>query len=264
MSEPPSTPREYSVRSLAEAPPVGAHGDCPTEVTDKANAAFELFEHNLDSSIWAEAKLESDSGGVVIKSVLLEGEADGDSGPSKSRRFLTTFTLRGVTASAVYSALMCYENRVKWDSGLADPAWLQRWRSGDDECDIICYTIKPVAILGLPVISARAIMDVRTTRTAGNVLTTASFEALGEQLPSDSGVAEWRAVADSKGFVHARNLPGGGVKFTEHDGVVDVILLAATEFGGQVPPSILNNATGKALSKLVSDLASHLSAPLVM
>ena len=54
----------------------------------------------------------------------------------------------------------------------------------------------------------------------------------------------------------ARVLTGGGVTFTERDAagtkVVDVVMLSATDFGGMVPSSILNSATGAALYALVS------------
>lgn len=173
---------------------------------------------------------------------------------------MTEFSLSGVTSEQVYSALLCYENRVQWDTGLAHPAWLHRWQSGADECDIIAFCIKPVTIAMLPVIAARGLMDVRTTRRTSGVLTCCSYEAVADELPAEAGagVSAWRALCEKKGFVHARNLPGGGVRFTEHDGVVDVVMLAATEFGGRVPASVLNGATGKALVKLVADLAAKL------
>lgn len=254
-----ATPRDFSAMSLSDAPSVGAHGATPPDVADRAEKAFAEFEHNLASAIWEQAKVEVDTKGICIRSELLDGASDGDE-PSKSRRFLTQFSLRGVTAEQVYEALLCYEKRVKWDAGLEHPAWLKRWQGhGGDETDIICYCIKPVTIVGLPVISARGIMDVRTTKRSGNVLTCCSFEALAGELPADAGVADWRALCEKKGFVHARNLPGGGVKLTESgDGVVDVLMIAATEFGGMVPAKVLNGATGKALSKLVGDLANHL------
>ena len=60
----------------------------------------------------------------------------------------------------------------------------------------------------------------------------------------------------------ARVLTGGGVTFTERDAagtkVVDVVMLSATDFGGMVPSSILNSATGAALYALVGTLARHL------
>ena len=222
------------------------------------------FSPQLASDVWNAAKVEVDKGGLRIRSELLSGASDGDE-PSKSRRFLTEFALNDVTAEDVFSALLCYENRVEWDSGLEHPAWLKRWQSGGgEETDVICYCIKPVTIAGLPVISARGIMDVRTVRRGDGVLTCCSYEALPDELPSDAGVAEWRALCEKKGFVHARNLPGGGVRLVERGGgVVEVTMIAATEFGGMVPAKVLNGATGKALAKLVGDLAHHLKAAIV-
>ena len=236
----PATPRDFSQMSLSSAPRVGADGATPPEVADRANVAFDSFATNLSANVWASAKVEIEKDGLRIRSELL-------SGASESRRFLTEFALNGVTAEQVFDALLCYENRIQWDSGLDHPAWLKRWQgAGGEETDVICYCIKPVTIVGLPVISARGLMDVRTLRRGDGVLTCCSYEALADELPADAGVAEWRALCEKKGFVHARNLPGGGVRLVERGvGVVEVAMIAATEFGGMVPAKVLNGATGK-------------------
>eukprot|EP00966_Prymnesium_polylepis_P142014 3279608-Prymnesium_polylepis.4 len=43
---------------------------------------------------------------------------------------------------------------------------------------------------------------------------------------------------------------------------VDVTMLAASDFGGAVPPAVLNAATGAALHQLVQALAKHLGAAM--
>ena len=62
--------------------------------------------------------------------------------------------------------------------------------------------------VSLPVISARGLMDVRTLRRGDGVLTCCSYEALADELPADAGVAEWRALCEKKGFVHAHAISG--------------------------------------------------------
>jgi hypothetical protein len=85
--------------------------------------------------------------------------------------------------------------------------------------------------------------------------------------PCAPTLGQFWQLAKRQKLVRARNLSGGGVMMRElraADGTtdVDVCMLAASDFGGAVPPAVLNAATGAALHQLVLALAKHLGASM--